>query len=294
MKTRAEHAGDFFETLQNSICAGIEELDGSGRFREDVWTHATGGGGRTRMLEGGSLVERGGVNTSFVHGTLTPALAARLNTRSQKFSACGISLVLHPQHPKVPAVHANFRYLELEDRDFWFGGGADLTPSYLFDEDAVHFHRTWKAVCDRHDPSYYPKFKQACDSYFFLPHRGETRGIGGIFFDYLRGEFDSLFPFIRTCGDSFLEAYLPIARRRNPEPWGPAEREWQLLRRGRYVEFNLLHDRGTMFGLETGGRTESILMSLPPLVRWAYDHHPRPGSPEDRLLGVLKEPRNWV
>jgi coproporphyrinogen III oxidase len=240
------------------------------------------------------VFEKGGVNSSAVEGTLSDVLAKLLNTVPQQFFAAGISLVLHPKSPMIPTVHANLRYLELEDDNNWFGGGADLTPYYLFDEDAVHFHQTWKNTCDRHDPTLYPAFKTACDRYFFLPHRGEARGIGGIFFDYHRGEFDKKFPLIRDLGHTFLESYIPIVERRIEERWGDRERDWQLIRRGRYVEFNLIYDRGTLFGLETQGRSESILMSLPPLVRWAYDVRPEPGSREHDLLDILRSPRSWV
>ena len=294
MNPRRTRAVTLFESLQNSICSRLEELDRETPFHEDSWTHMSGGGGRTRIIQNGVVFEKGGVNTSAVHGTLTGALAERLKTRPQSFFAAGISLVLHPKSPMTPTFHANFRYLELEDGDSWFGGGADLTPYYLVEEDAVHFHRTWKESCDRHDPSLYPKFKSACDRYFFLPHRQEARGIGGIFFDYLRGDFDRQFPLIEALGHSILESYEPIVKRRKEDPWGDREREWQLVRRGRYVEFNLLYDRGTLFGIETQGRAESILMSLPPLVRWGYDVHPEPGSREQDLVDVLRSPRDWV
>jgi len=201
-------------------------------------------------------------------------------------------VVLHPVSPRVPTAHVNVRLLVHGSRA-WFGGGADLTPHYLVEEDVRHFHRTWRALCDRHDPAWYPRFKAACDAYFFLPHRGEHRGVGGIFFEDLGGDPWRELEFVAEVGPAFLEAWLPIAGRRRDEPWGEREREWQEIRRGRYVEFNLLHDRGTVFGLETGGRTESILMSLPPVVRWRYDHHPEPGSPESRLLEVIRTPRDW-
>ncbi len=284
----------YFEQLQDTICSTIEGLDSKERFREDVWKHHEGGGGKTRVIENGAIFEKGGVNTSAVSGRLTSTLAARLQTEPQGFFATGISLVLHPMSPMIPAVHANFRFLELENGDFWFGGGADLTPYYLFEEDAQHFHQIWKRACDHHDPSYYPKFKKWCDEYFFLKHRGEARGVGGVFFDYLKGDFNQLFAFVQTCGNSFLDAYIPIVERRRNERWGNEEKQWQLLRRGRYVEFNLIYDRGTMFGLETQGKTESILMSLPPLVRWEYDYHPKPGSREEKLVEVLRHPKEWT
>lgn len=285
---------EYFSELQDLICRQLEQADGGGTFREDVWTHEAGGGGRTRIIRQGQVFEQGGVNTSAVQGVLTDVIASRLEVAPQSFYAAGLSLVLHPKSPMVPTVHANFRYLELQSGDFWFGGGADLTPYYLFREDCAHFHKTWKQVCDASDPAWYPRFKQACDQYFTLKHRRETRGIGGVFFDYLRGDFESAFKFIQACGKAFPDSYVPIVRRRRREPWGEQERTWQLIRRGRYVEFNLLYDRGTLFGLETGGRVESILMSLPPQVQWSYDFRPEPGSREDELLNVLREPQEWV
>jgi coproporphyrinogen III oxidase len=228
-----------------------------------------------------------------VYGDLSEAFSRRLQGEGQQFYAVGISLVLHSQNPLVPAVHANFRLI-VQGKKAWFGGGTDLTPYYLFDEDAIHFHRTLKAVCDAHDPSYHPAFKKACDQYFWLKHRGESRGIGGIFFEDMRGDLDREFLFVEACGRAFLPAFLPIADRRAGSPFTSEQRQWQEIRRGRYVEFNLLYDRGTVFGLETGGRTESILMSLPPRVRWAYDYQPRPGSEEARLIDVLRNPRDWA
>ena len=212
----------------------------------------------------------------------------------QQLFATGISLVLHPSSPMIPAVHMNLRYLELANGDTWFGGGSDLTPYYLFEEDARHFHQTLKNVCDKHDKTSYLRFKQSCDEYFFLKHRSETRGIGGIFFDYQREDHEKIFPFVQDAGNAFLESYLPIVKRRTTELWGKKEKEWQLIRRGRYVEFNLLYDRGTLFGLETNGRTESILMSLPPEVSWQYDHHPQAGSREAALENILRHPISWT
>ena len=287
-----DRASDYFRDLQDRICAGLAEIDG-GEFREDVWQRPGGGGGRSRVLENGGVFEKAGVNFSLVHGSMSPEFAAQVPGEGLDFIATGISLVLHPRNPFVPTVHANFRFLTKGDKQ-WFGGGADLTPYYPFVEDAVHFHRTWKAVCDRHSaPVDHAKFKKWCDDYFFLPHRQEPRGIGGIFFDYLDGDFDALFAFVRDCGDHFLDAYAPIVRRRKDCPYGDNERCFQEYRRGRYVEFNLIYDRGTIFGLKTGGRIESILMSLPPLVRWIYDFHPTPGSREAELYEMLK-PRDWA
>lgn len=285
---------EYFRSLQHQICLGLGSFERERSFSDERWAHPVSGGGSTRVLEGGDVFERAGVNFSEVTTPLPASLAERLGTTPQKAFATGISLVLHPRSPMVPAVHMNLRYFELENGDRWFGGGADLTPSYLFREDASHFHATFKTACDRHHPDWYPRFKQWCDEYFLIRHRNETRGVGGIFFDYLRDNPEETFAFVMDVGDAFLHSYIPIVERRMPEPWSPAEREWQLLRRGRYVEFNLVYDRGTLFGLETGGRIESILMSLPPEVRWTYDHTPPSGSREAELLEILKHPRTWV
>jgi coproporphyrinogen III oxidase len=287
-----EIIADHFRAVQDAIAVALGRIEPT-PFREDPWLRPGGGGGRTRVLEQGQVFERAGVNFSEVHGELAPQFAASLPGEGSSFYATGISLVLHPRNPFAPTVHANFRYLERGHMG-WFGGGADLTPSYLFDEDVSHFHRTLKEACDRHDPRYYPDFKKGCDDYFLIVHRGERRGVGGLFFDYLRGDRGALFAFVKDVAASFLPAYLPILERRMGMPYQPAHRDWQLLRRGRYVEFNLIYDRGTIFGLKTDGRTESILMSLPLEARWAYAHEPAPGSEEDRLLAVLKNPRSWV
>lgn len=281
------------EALQDRICQALEKLDGKARFREDAWTRAGGGGGKTRVLEGGAVLEKAGVNTSTVFGELEEAFARKLQGEGRTFFATGISLVLHPLNPWVPTVHANFRFIQ-QGGQAWFGGGADLTPYYLVEEDAQHFHRTLKAACDRHGSGLYPKFKKHCDDYFFLPHREERRGIGGLFFENMGGDLESEFALVKELGESFLPAYLPLAERRCQQPYGAAQRTWQEIRRGRYVEFNLLYDRGTVFGLETKGRTESILMSLPPVVRWNYDARPAPGSEEARLVEVLRQPREWT
>jgi coproporphyrinogen III oxidase len=287
-----EKTESYFKELQDRITAGIEDLDGT-RFRQDAWSREGGGGGRTRILENGKVLEKAGVNFSAVHGNLPEEFAAKIPLGSgTSFFAAGVSLVFHAQSPMVPAIHANFRYLE-KGEAAWFGGGMDLTPCYPYAEDATHFHRTIKAVCDRHDPDFYAKFKKWCDEYFTLKHRNEMRGIGGLFFDYLEGDRDKNFAFVQEMGNAFLDAYVPIARRRMNELYGEKERQYQLYRRGRYVEFNLLYDRGTIFGLETRGRTESILMSLPPLVRWVYDYKPEPGSREAQGLEFFK-PREWV
>lgn len=304
-------ARDFFVLLQDEICHELEQLDGHGRFREDLWLREEGGGGRTRVLENGALFEKAGVNFSEVSGDFDEQFAQRLPVGDgTRFFATGISLVLHPSNPFVPTVHANFRYLE-RGSGSWFGGGTDLTPYYPYIEDAVHFHHTLKTACDDFDLEFYPRFKRWCDEYFFLKHRNESRGVGGIFFDYLTGEpaaktdrnsakshddlhgIESIFEFIQRIAKSFLPAYLPIAKRRRNEPYTEREREFQLIRRGRYVEFNLVYDRGTHFGLQTRGRTESILMSLPPLVRWVYDYKPQPGTREAEATEFFR-PRDWL
>lgn len=294
----------FIEELQDDICGQVEAIDGA-RFREDHWDREGGGGGRTRVLSDGEVIEKGGVNISSVHGELPEPIRNHFGVDQGWFYATGLSLVLHPRSPMIPTVHANYRFFELYDdsemkrvSDRWFGGGCDLTPYYLREEDAVHFHRVCKEVCDRHGEAFYTRFKKACDDYFYNSHRREARGIGGLFFDYLRGNEkvsdENWCDFVTDAGRSFTEAYLPILRRRLEEPYGEQEREWQEIRRGRYVEFNLIHDRGTLFGLKTDGRVESILMSLPPRVRWVYDHHPEEGSREEALLSVLREPVDWI
>lgn len=291
--TPQQRAVEYFQGLQDRICAGLEELDGTSRFREDAWERAGGGGGRSRVLIDGGLFEKAGVNFSLVHGSMAPEFAAQIPGEGREFEATGVSLVLHPRNPFVPTVHANFRFITKGNKQ-WFGGGADLTPYYPFREDIIHFHRTWRDACLRHPaPVDYRRFKQWCDEYFFLAHRQEPRGVGGIFFDYLEADFEATFAFVRDAGDHFLDAYVPIARRRRDLAYGDRERRWQEFRRGRYVEFNLIYDRGTLFGLKTGGRIESILMSLPPVVRWPYDHHPEPGSREAELYEALK-PRDWA
>jgi coproporphyrinogen III oxidase len=287
-------AVEYFQELQDRIVAVLEELDGRARFREDTWQREGGGGGRTRVLNDGGVFEKAGVNFSDVHGHLSEEFARQVPGEGRDFTACGISLVLHPRSPLVPTVHANFRFLTKGERQ-WFGGGADLTPYYPYREDVIHFHKVWQDVCTRHEQLVnYAHMKKWCDEYFFLPHRGEARGVGGIFFDYLDSDLEALFQFVRDCGDHFLEAYLPIAQRRKDESYTEQQRAFQEYRRGRYVEFNLLCDRGTIFGLKTGGRTESILMSLPPQVRWEYDYHPEPGSHEAELYELYLKPRDWA
>ncbi len=277
--------------LQDRICAALEAIDGQAGFREDLWDRAGGGGGITRVMEGGAVFEKAGVSTSAVFGAVPEKLAGQMKGEGPEFYATGVSLVLHPRNPHVPTVHANFRYLARGDTA-WFGGGADLTPYYPREEDVRHFHRTLRDACDRHDPSYYPRFKKWCDEYFYLPHRGEMRGVGGIFFDELIAD-EAAFAFQQSAGESFLPSYLPIVEARMGEAWTEAERGWQLHRRGRYAEFNLIYDRGTTFGLRSAGRTESILMSLPPLVSWNYDVKPAAGSAEEAATSFYL-PREWA
>jgi coproporphyrinogen III oxidase len=291
---------DYFTGLQDAIVAALEAADG-GAFRRDAWTRAEGGGGDSRVIEGGILFERGGVNFSHVHGPKLPAsaTAARPELAGRRFEAMGVSLVMHPGNPYVPTVHMNVRcFLATRDGEppvWWFGGGMDLTPYYGFEEDAVHFHRTCKEALAPFGADLHPRFKRWCDEYFFLRHRGEPRGVGGIFFDDLGApDFDTCFAIVRSVGDRFLPAYLPIVARRRELRYGEREREFQAYRRGRYVEFNLVYDRGTLFGLQSGGRTESILVSLPPAVKWRYDWRPEPGTPEARLYEVFLVPRDWA
>lgn len=311
----------FMQDLQDQICQGLEQLDGQAHFQEDSWQRPERGGGRTRVMQNGRVFEQGGVNYSEVWGnTLPPTiLNQRPDAVDHDFFATGTSMVLHPRNPYVPTVHLNYRYFEAGPV-WWFGGGADLTPYYPFAEDAIHFHQTLKQACDPHHPEYYPTFKRWCDEYFYLKHRQETRGIGGIFFDYLDGQnqlyqgpnlegaaaqynnrirtidcgWEALFAFIRSCGESFLPAYLPIVERRQGMEYGDQQRQFQAYRRGRYVEFNLVYDRGTLFGLQTDGRAESILMSLPPQVRWEYGYTPEPNTPEAQLYEVFLKPQDWV
>jgi coproporphyrinogen III oxidase len=286
--------------LQDSICAALEREDGTARFVEDLWSRESGGGGRTRVLADGPVLERAGVGFSHVHGGALPPAASERHPELSgvPFHALGVSLVIHPRNPYAPTSHANVRYFEAgegTDRVFWFGGGFDLTPYYGAVEDVVHWHRTARAACAPFGADVYPRLKQWCDEYFVLPHRGEPRGVGGLFFDDLsEGGFDPCFALMRSVGDHYLPAYLPILSRRKDTPYGPRERDFQLYRRGRYVEFNLLIDRGTMFGLQSGGRTESILMSLPPLVSFRYAWKPEPGSPEAHLYEELLPVRDWA
>lgn len=293
----------YIENLQDKITSTLEKADGKAKFKEDNWKRAEGGGGRTRVIENGTIFEKGGVNISKVFGELPEALRKQFGVEEGNFFACGLSLVLHPVNPFVPTVHANWRYFEMYDTDGnivtqWFGGGQDLTPYYLFDEDAIHFHQICKTACDKHHPAFYPKFKKTCDDYFWNTHRNEARGIGGLFFDYQKEtneySIEDRFNFVTEIGNSFLESYLPIVNNRKNIPYNRQNKDWQEVRRGRYVEFNLVHDRGTLFGLKTNGRIESILMSLPPIVQWHYNHQPKENSEEERLLKILANPIEWV
>ena len=287
--------------LQDRICDALQAEDAQATFIEDSWIREEGGGGRSRVITDGVVFEKGGVNFSHVHGTQLPpsATAARPELAGRSFEAMGVSLVVHPVNPYVPTSHANVRFFIAEkpgeEPVWWFGGGYDLTPYYGNLEDCQHWHQTAKAACDPFGDDVYPRLKQWCDDYFFLKHRNEPRGVGGLFFDdYNQPGFDQSFGLMRSVGDSYLNAYLPIIRRRKDRPWGERERQFQLYRRGRYVEFNLVYDRGTLFGLQTGGRTESILMSLPPLVRWEYDWSPEPDSAEAELYALYLKPREWL
>ncbi|MBA2747790.1 MAG: oxygen-dependent coproporphyrinogen oxidase [Tatlockia sp.] len=308
--------------LQDEICQALEQVDGVGKFRQDAWEREEGGGGRSRVMRDGDVFEQGGVGFSEVWGTHLPPsiLAQRPDAEGHRWFATGTSMVLHPRNPYVPTVHLNYRYFEAGPV-WWFGGGIDLTPYYPFAEDVKQFHLTMKQAADTHNPEYYPVFKKWCDEYFYLKHRNETRGVGGIFFDYQDGQgelyrgtdpegaagkynqqigkpdprsWEDIFSFARDCGKAFLPAYLPIVEKRREMEYSDRQRNFQLYRRGRYVEFNLVYDRGTIFGLQTNGRTESILMSLPPLVRWEYGYQPEPNTPESELYETYLKPQDWA
>ena len=290
---------DYLTGLQNRICAELESLDGKATFGSDTWERPGGGGGDSRILKQGEVFEQAGVGFSHVFGDQMPPSATRNRPElaGKAFQAVGVSLVLHPRNPYIPTTHANFRFFTAGQRKpvWWFGGGFDLTPYYPFPDDVIHWHRVARAACEPFGDDLYPRYKQWCDEYFYLKHRGETRGVGGLFFDDLNElGFDKSFEFVRAAGDSFLKAYRPIVEKRISHRYGDRQRSFQLYRRGRYVEFNLIYDRGTLFGLQSGGRTESILMSLPPLVRWEYDWQPEPGSPEETLYKDYLRPRDWL
>ena len=294
----------FIHDLQDRICFALEDIDGKATFIEDNWERAEGGGGKTRVISNGNVFEKGGVNTSVVFGDVNDSMRTQLKTSGAKWFACGLSSVIHPVNPFVPTVHCNYRMFELynennEVNDRWFGGGTDLTPYYLFEEDAIHFHQTYKNVCDVFDVSFYPKFKKECDNYFVNWHRNaERRGIGGIFYDYQRPDdnhdVDFWMSFGKACGNAFIDAYIPIVEKRKNTSFTAENKHWQEIRRGRYVEFNLVHDRGTLFGLKTNGRIESILMSLPPTVRFEYNYHPKVASGEADLIDACLHPKEWV
>ena len=293
----------YIHKLQDRICSHLEEIDGKAHFQEDKWKRPGGGGGRTRVIQSGKVFEKGGVNVSVVHGTLNESLQKQLNAEQGQFFACGLSLVIHPQNPMVPTVHANVRFFELYDQagntqDCWFGGGIDLTPYYVFPEDAIHFHQSLKKASDPFGEELYPTFKSACDEYFYNSHRNESRGVGGVFFDYLRSDYlgksaSEWLAYTQAIGASFIPAYSPIVHARMNAGFTEQEKYWQEIRRGRYVEFNLIHDKGTLFGLRSNGRIESIFMSLPPRVRWDYNFQPASGSREAQTLEWLKA-RDWA
>lgn len=303
---KVDEIESFFQNLQDSICRALEAEDGTALFQEDIWEHHSGGGGRSRVIQNGSVLEKGGVNFSRVQGEVHPRLRQQMNLPEQgdfTFTATGVSIVLHPHSPCVPIIHMNVRYFELNTGRCWFGGGIDLSPHYVNTEDAREFHTTLKSVCDRHHPDFYPEFKSWADDYFFIPHRNETRGIGGIFFDYLQPDSDGhahylnkekLFYFVKDVGEAFAPLFTQFMRKHRNESFSDNEKKWQLIRRGRYVEFNLVWDRGTKFGLETNGRTESILMSLPPQANWEYNYVPEPGTLEATTQSYLKKGIHWV
>jgi coproporphyrinogen III oxidase len=297
---------DWFQGLQDRICTALESADGCTRgdtrggtlFKEDAWERPGGGGGRSRVLEGGTIIEKGGVNYSTVWGKTPEKILQALKLEASDFYATGVSIVLHPHSPMVPIIHMNVRYFEMEGGPWWFGGGIDLTPHYVDPRDARWFHEQLKGVCDRHHPSYYPEYKKWADEYFYIPHRAETRGVGGIFFDRLSGEGagdkEKIFSFVQDVGNAFAPIYTHLMQKNSTLPYGESETHWQRLRRGRYVEFNLVWDRGTKFGLDTEGRTESILMSMPPLAEWVYNYQPPAGSREAETLSLLKKGVSWT
>ncbi|MEZ5007641.1 MAG: oxygen-dependent coproporphyrinogen oxidase [Chitinophagales bacterium] len=292
----------YFIGLQNSICKALEEVDGKAKFLSDEWRRADGGGGDTRVIQDGAVFEKGGVNFSHVHGKL-PEVIKSETRNANYFHATGVSIVIHPHNPFVPIIHMNVRYFEMSEEengpisDAWFGGGIDLTPAYVIEEDGVFFHQAMKEACDMHDTAYHPKFKKWCDDYFYIQHRKEMRGIGGIFFDHLRPNDNKtkadLFAFVQSVGNSFAPTYCEIVNRNKAKTYSDSNKEWQFIRRGRYAEFNLVYDRGTSFGLKTNGRIESILMSLPPQANWLYNHQPAKDSDEAKALALF-QPKEWV
>lgn len=288
-----------YQTLQDEICVGLEQVDGKSRFKEELWQRDGGGGGRTRIIQQGNIIEKGGVNFSAVHGQLPEVIQKSLGVQQDDFFATGVSIVIHPNHPWIPIIHMNIRYFEMNEKVRWFGGGIDLTPHYVIESDATFFHQALKNVCDEFDPTFYSKFKTWADDYFYIKHREETRGIGGIFYDRLKPEntgltFDDIFAFSVSLGKSFLPTYTELINRNRNKQVDDTNRQWQYQRRSRYVEFNLLYDAGTKFGLETNGRVESILMSLPPQANWVYDYHPEANGLEAQTLNFLKKGIDWV
>jgi coproporphyrinogen III oxidase len=283
-----------FRTLQDKICAAVELEDGSGKFASEEWSREGGGGGLTRVMQHGNVLEKAGVNFSGVHGVLPDNIVKALKIADNRFFATGVSIVMHPVSPMVPIIHMNVRYFELSNGEWWFGGGIDLTPHYIVEDDAKFFHQALRTTCNKHDSSYYTRFKKWADEYFFIAHRNETRGIGGIFFDRLNDKpKEDIFSFVMDVGETFAPTYTALMRKNKSLPFGDNEKQWQLIRRGRYVEFNLVYDKGTKFGLDTGGRVESILMSLPEFASWKYDFRPKPDSPETRTLNLLKKDIDW-
>lgn len=309
MSTKLTEIVDYFKDLQNDICKSLEVLDGKKNFREDLWDRPEGGGGRSRIIENGDVFEKGGVNFSHVHGKL-PEVLKSAERNAEHFDATGVSIVIHPNNPFVPIIHMNVRYFQMDNGEYWFGGGIDLSPAYVIEEDAQFFHERLKAACDKNDESFYPKFKKWCDEYFYIKHRNEMRGVGGIFFDHLksansergrseygRSEYGrsehNPWKFVQSVAESFVPIYAELVNRNKDKSFTETNRDWQLYRRGRYVEFNLVYDRGTHFGLKTNGRIESILMSLPPQANWVYDHKPEQGSAEEKTVELLQG-RDWV
>ncbi|WP_224998022.1 oxygen-dependent coproporphyrinogen oxidase [Cesiribacter sp. SM1] len=297
MKPTKENIAEWFGGLQDRICLALEAADGGSRFKEDAWERPGGGGGRSRVFDKGAVIEKGGVNFSAVWGKTPEKILQSLQLAESEFYATGVSIVLHPNSPMVPIIHMNVRYFEMSNGPWWFGGGIDLTPHYIDAADARWFHEQLKQACDKHNSSYYPSFKKWADDYFYIPHRGETRGVGGIFFDRQTGDApdakEKLFAFVQDIGEAFAPIYTQLMQKNKALPFGEAEQHWQRLRRGRYVEFNLVWDRGTKFGLDTEGRTESILMSMPPQANWVYNYQPEKGSPEANTLALLKKDIDW-
>jgi len=293
-----EQIADQFKELQNTITQTLETTDGKAKFKEDIWNREGGGGGRSRIIANGNIIEKGGVNFSAVHGRLPEKIKSKLQIKCDDFFATGVSLIMHPENPHVPIVHMNVRYFELADGNYWFGGGIDLTPIYIDKKEAANFHQALKAVCDKYTPDLYPQYKKWADDYFFLSHRNETRGVGGIFFDHLNEseglKKEEILNFVMEIGQLFAPLYAGIMTKNANKPYNEQEKEWQLHRRGRYVEFNLLQDKGTRFGIDTNGRAESILVSMPPEVKWTYQYKIESGSPEDETIKLLRKDINWI